>query len=652
MKNIFIAILIAFLSVEAAAERIKLAPLLDITLADASVACSPDGIYYLTGTSPAHDSNPPDFNNNDGVWLWKSSDLRSWVPLGQVWSISKDAPKSSRSAWQMEKRIIAAYSGAPKGIGMTAPEIHFIHNTCYITYSMNQQGTGLLRSKTGKPEGPYEDLGRITATGGDASMSQDDDGTVYWVWGSGNIARMKPDLTGLAGTPIALHARILGHSGITSEKNPEINDPRGGFLFKRDGRYYFVFTARSNRTGIASLDTFVSIMDRPEGPASAPVMMVPRGGQATVFKDDQGAYWSTYSGGDEKAVFSGQPGIVPLVWGSLNATYEHASNTPLEIDHLAAPLWGGRDRPICDSRYITERGPWDRLVSVTGNIKVTDPFGMYAPELDMYYATGDVRSGDSFDIFIWRSRDLEHWEKIGPLWTQKDLLADPKWPVDEEKRKTYRSGKPRATPLFGCKICRAKGTYWMLFFALNIDGKDGTGLLRSISGKPEGPYESYGRIWGCNVNELFADDDGSIYFLSGSYTIFRMKDDMSGVDIKSLIKNDRADGAQLAWDAGSCLAKVDGRYLLSSCAWNGSYDRLYHITDDLRKPWRGGGVMGHCGGANIFKGRGGQWYSIMFKREDCWTFIPNEGNIHIFPIHMEWRGDNLFMEPEYMREKK
>ncbi len=59
------------------------------------------------------------------------------------------------------------------------PEIHFIqHNFC-ITYSMQGGGTGILISKTGKPEGPYINPIKADAPltdGIDATIFQDDDG--------------------------------------------------------------------------------------------------------------------------------------------------------------------------------------------------------------------------------------------------------------------------------------------------------------------------------------------------------------------------------------------------------------------------------------------------------------------------------------------
>ena len=57
-----------------------------------------------------------------------------------------------------------------------APEVHHIGGTFWIAYSMNGHGTGLPRSTAGRAEGPYEDVGLITARDGDAALLEDDDG--------------------------------------------------------------------------------------------------------------------------------------------------------------------------------------------------------------------------------------------------------------------------------------------------------------------------------------------------------------------------------------------------------------------------------------------------------------------------------------------
>ena len=72
-------------------------------------------------------------------------------------------------------------------------------------------GTGLLRSTTGRPEGPYVSANRPDGpltTGIDGSLFVDDDGAVYWLSGSGSLARLKDDLSGLAEKPVPLRCAI------------------------------------------------------------------------------------------------------------------------------------------------------------------------------------------------------------------------------------------------------------------------------------------------------------------------------------------------------------------------------------------------------------------------------------------------------------
>ena len=57
-------------------------PSLDL-LKDAQICPDEAGGYYLTGTAGTHDkAGKPDFDYNQGVPLWHSTDLKSWKPLG------------------------------------------------------------------------------------------------------------------------------------------------------------------------------------------------------------------------------------------------------------------------------------------------------------------------------------------------------------------------------------------------------------------------------------------------------------------------------------------------------------------------------------------------------------------------------------------
>ena len=137
--------------------------LADFPLRDTAICRGPDGTWYLTGTVP------PFWAFNEGIKLWKSKDLAAWEPLGFVW-------KYGGSPWHKP------YLDKKKPLW--APEVHFLRGTFWLTYSLpgwdgtgKTSGCGLLRSTSGKPEGPYQDVQPAERLGDeiDASLFQDDD---------------------------------------------------------------------------------------------------------------------------------------------------------------------------------------------------------------------------------------------------------------------------------------------------------------------------------------------------------------------------------------------------------------------------------------------------------------------------------------------
>ena len=134
-----------------------------------------------------------------------------------VWSFDKDA------TWQKpvkeERRVI------------WAPELHYFKNTIWIAYCVNWPGvgTGILKSVSGKAEGPYKDIceqGPLTQDI-DASLFVDDGGVVYFVFQNGKLARMKDDMSGLAEAPRQIRPDKAKQVGF-----------EGAFVFKANGRYY------------------------------------------------------------------------------------------------------------------------------------------------------------------------------------------------------------------------------------------------------------------------------------------------------------------------------------------------------------------------------------------------------------------------------
>jgi xylan 1,4-beta-xylosidase len=265
--------------------------LMDTPLRDPSICRGPDGVYYLTGTSEPFWG----YNNENGIRIWKSKDLVKWEALGTVW-------RYGASPWH-EK-----YLQAKKPLW--APEIHFAQGTFWLTYSMpgwdgtaKTSGSGLLKSTTGKPEGPYQDVQPAERLGDeiDASLFEDDDGAMYFLWHSGKIARMKPDMSGLAEPYHWLKAATADpdpqhHSelcaGIFGKDSLDHVGYEGMFFFKARGRYYLCCSEMFDGRYSCMIATAASIY----GPYSARYEAIPHGGHNTLFQDTEGKWWSTYFG--------------------------------------------------------------------------------------------------------------------------------------------------------------------------------------------------------------------------------------------------------------------------------------------------------------------------------------------------------------------
>jgi beta-xylosidase len=279
----------------------------DTQLRDTVVIVGGDGNYYLTGSS-----GDDIWDYNDGVELWRSSDLKTWTCLGLVWTFDKDG--TWQKNWRWHNKPVRA---------LWAPELHYIKRlkNYFITFSMPPGDRGLLRSTTGKPEGPYvnalADDGKWP-TDIDASLFEDDDGAVYLVYGGGWIARMKDDLSGLAEEP---RKPALLHPDMDPNHHAETCPPRrncadigreGASLFKKDGKYYL--TAADTYEGRYS--SVVAISDNIYGPYDKRHEAVPCGGGTDYFQDKEGNWWCAYFGNDSQAPFREKPAIVKVEFDS------------------------------------------------------------------------------------------------------------------------------------------------------------------------------------------------------------------------------------------------------------------------------------------------------------------------------------------------
>ncbi|HEV2644970.1 MAG TPA: family 43 glycosylhydrolase [Acidobacteriaceae bacterium] len=295
----------------------ELRMLSDMPLRDTSVCRGPDGTWYLTGTIP------PFWSYNEGIKVWQSKDMKLWEPLGMVW-------RYGESAWH--KKYLEAKRP------LWAPEIHYLKGTFWLTYSLpglagvsDSAGCGLLRSTSGKAEGPYEDVQPSERLGDaiDASLFQDEDGAVYFLWHSGKIARMKDDMTGLAETykwvrTTTADANPQHHSTLCAKifGGDSFNHIgfEGAYIFKAKGFYYFscaeTWEGRYSCVTARSKNIY--------GPYEGRYESVPHAGHNVFFQDEASNWWSTYFGNDSNgAPWREKPGIVPIHFdpsGKIQAT--------------------------------------------------------------------------------------------------------------------------------------------------------------------------------------------------------------------------------------------------------------------------------------------------------------------------------------------
>ena len=276
-------------------------PLFDLHIRDTVICVGGDGNYYLTGST-----GDDIWKFNDGVELWRSADLKKWEYVGLVWSLAKDA------TWEKEPRDL---HGKPT-VTIWAPEIRYLKklNTYAIVLSMAPGGISILKSATGKPEGPYVNPvpgGKQLRGGIDAQLFEDDDGKVYFVNGAGGtINLMKDDLSGFTETrKVELRNPDLNpahHAPKVVQRGMKGFGHEGAVLFKANGKYYH--GAVDDYEGRYS--SCVAIADNIWGPYDHWHETVPCGGGTNFFQDKEGNWWCAFFGNEDNAPWRELPGIV------------------------------------------------------------------------------------------------------------------------------------------------------------------------------------------------------------------------------------------------------------------------------------------------------------------------------------------------------
>ena len=257
------------------------------TMRDPSVTLGGDGNYYLVGTLDGYGYHRPD----GGVKMWRSADLKTWTDIGFVWrweGMGYDFGKIIAELW--------------------APEILWSKRdkTYYLAFSVMERSVGgktwLYRSKTGKPEGPYENVTTSYLVKGiDGFPFEDDDG-LYFLWGGGSIAKLNAKRSGFDGPVRQLVDTDGDHVGY-----------EGNGLIKVNGIYFLTGAEwhgplRTDGTYDMMYGTSKTLF----GPYSQRRMGAPHGGHGTAFRAKDGSYWYTMFGNDPTAPWRMKFGLVPI----------------------------------------------------------------------------------------------------------------------------------------------------------------------------------------------------------------------------------------------------------------------------------------------------------------------------------------------------
>ena len=274
--------------------------LFDNPVRDPHILHAPDGWFYMVATAsrdtlPASIPSRPDsdfWTFNDGIPLWRSKDLISWETAGYVWQFERDA------TWQRALKP-SPHTGDGKPVrAIWAPEIHYMKGTFWMTYSMNYDGTGILKSTSGRPEGPYVDVkpSGPLAEAIDATIFEDSDRSVYYLDFGYRVARMKPDMSDLA-EPIR-------------ELQFEPAPPWGeGVNMKKVGGKY-LWTGAGRESG--SYDAYSATSNSIYGPYRNRYRAIPYAGHNDLFQDKAGRWWSTLFHPSDYLNLGFRPAIVPV----------------------------------------------------------------------------------------------------------------------------------------------------------------------------------------------------------------------------------------------------------------------------------------------------------------------------------------------------
>jgi predicted outer membrane repeat protein len=282
--------------------------LFENNIGDVSLCVTPDKTYYLTGT--VGDKH----GVNQGIMVWASRDMKEWNLVGRnngyVWTFEHDASK--------EQKEIFDENGLKKR-SIIDPRIHYIKGTFWITYTLtNTRHSGILKSVSGKAQGPYKPINEFgeLVKGSNASLFEDNDSTVYFIWGNGLVRKMNNEMTDFADDEVRTLTDISGNrlniSGITINKinNSYVvsgSKPSNSALNKSEQESYNNEKYIDTRS-----DGIIATSNTLFGRYRYNRYHFPHAGGGQLFADFKQKYYYTFAGTDAANPMASNPTLLPV----------------------------------------------------------------------------------------------------------------------------------------------------------------------------------------------------------------------------------------------------------------------------------------------------------------------------------------------------
>lgn len=326
-----------------------LKPVIDTWMRDTYVMAGPDGNYYMTGTTATPGRDFPSgrihcWDYNDGLYLWRSKDLKNWDSLGLIWSFDKDAADWQKKGVPLKPGALSPNKDPLDSFyrAVWAPELHYIKSKkkwLLIACLNGGAGSFVLESSSGLPQGPYKNIPanseKAIFPNIDLSLFEDDNGKVYLVGHNHFITEMNADCSDI----VAPFKRLKEHSYnpepyiegvfITRHNNKYQLLQTVWSVRQDDGTYSYIRDDRKDLNALYSYDVVVAESDSVYGPYGPRYAAILQGGHNNLFQDFDGNWWSTTFFNPRgimgtKYPYTCKPSLVPVTWSSNKLKPDHA----------------------------------------------------------------------------------------------------------------------------------------------------------------------------------------------------------------------------------------------------------------------------------------------------------------------------------------